>query len=230
MAGVEQRHDLAVDRQQFTLVGDALADDAGKGRAYLGIGEDLAATSSWASDTATIEVLFSAVERAWSAADCDDVAGGKGLLVRTVARRPAQLGPRRIDRRLPLVDLRLELGGFEAREQLALRDLVAFADQDLGEASRDARLDDGLVDRLGRAGESHDVDKPARLDRVDFLRNQLERPGDAPPVRESDLGRGGAGRLPGESPAGEHRGNADDCDEKSLPGCHDRRPLRIRSR
>ena len=71
MAGVEQRQDLAVDRQRFALVGDALADHAVERRAPSASARFSCATSSCASETATIDALFSEVDRAWSAADCE---------------------------------------------------------------------------------------------------------------------------------------------------------------
>ena len=81
----------------------------------------LRATSSWASATATIEVLFSAVARAWSAADCETMLRAERVSLSARSRAAQrELGARGIDRRLALVDLRLELGGLEAREQLAL--------------------------------------------------------------------------------------------------------------
>ena len=230
VAGIEQSHDLAVERQRFTLVGHALTDDAGEGRADLGVGEVLAGDLELGlRDRHHRHPVLGRRTCLVGGGLRDDVAVGEGLLVRAVLRCPAQLGAGRGDRQLPLLDLGLELDGFEACEQLPLRDLVAFADQDLGKASRNARLDDGLVDRLCRAGEPHRVDQPARLDGVDLLGNQLEWPRGDSRFR-GVLRRRGLGRLPGEGPSGEHRGNADGCDENSLAGCHCLRPLRIRSR
>ena len=189
------------------------------------------AISSWASATDTIEALFSAVgaggiERRLR----DDVALGERLLVAEVARRPARVGAGGVERRLPLVDPGLQLVGLEARQQLALGDAVAFAHQHLGQAAGDARLHDRLVDRLGGAGEAHDVDQAARLDGVQLGRDQLDRP--LARLRRRGDGGGVAGTLaalPGEGAARQHDGGGDDDEQQLALGGHGRSPFRTKS-
>ena len=175
-AGVEQSQDLAVHRQRFALVGDAFADHAVEGRAHLGVGQvplgDLELRLGHGDHRCPV---LGRGPRLVGGRLRDDVAPGQRLLVGAVARRPARIGTRRIERRLALVDLGLQLAGLEARQQLVLCDPIAFAHADLGQPAGDAGLDDGLVDRLGGAGEPHGVDQAARLDGVQFGRDQLER-------------------------------------------------------
>ena len=84
-------------------------------------------------------------------ADCETMLRLERVSLSRDGRAPSsELGARGVERRLALVDLGLQLVGLEAREQLALGDLVAFADQHLGQASGDARLHD----RSGRPAGS----------------------------------------------------------------------------
>ena len=175
MTGVEQRQDLAVDRQRLTLVGNALADHAVERRLHLGIRQVLPGDIELGlADGHHGGAVLGGGARLIGGGLRDDVATGERLLVGSVAGGPARVGAGGLEGRLALVQLGLQLGRLEAGQDLAFRNAVAFADEHFGESARDAALNDGLVDRLGGAGETHDVEQAARLDRVDFGGDQLE--------------------------------------------------------
>ena len=230
MAGVEQSHDLAVDRQRLALVGDALADHAVERRAHLGVGQVLPGDLELGlGDGDHRGPVLGRRARLVGGGLRDDVAVGERLLVGAVARRPAGVGAGGVERRLALVDLGLQLGGLETRQQLVLGHLVAFADQHFGQPAGDAGLHDRLVDRLGGAGEAHDVDQAARLDGVQFGRDQLERP------RSPALAAAAwvPTRLPvfqAKAPPASTTMPASEGDQDLALGVHGRSPLRKKSR
>ena len=168
-----------------------------------------------------MEDLFSAVARAKSAADCE-----------TMLREASDSLSER-SRDVQLVDLGLQLGFFEACQHLPLGHLVAFADQDFGQASRDARLHDRLVDGLRRAGEAHGIDQAARADRMKLDRDQLDDLASRFGVlggRGRGLGRDATAALPGN--ASGRQGDGCNCgdDNDCAAGTHGRSPLKMKSR
>ena len=85
-----------------------------------------------------------------------------------------ELRLRRLERADALDELRLEVGGVDARQQLAGPDGLAFADRDLAHVARHLRLDGRLPDRLHRAGHRQPARQRLRLDPRQVRRREFE--------------------------------------------------------
>ena len=86
-----------------------------------------------------------------------------------VVHRPRLLGERQLrlralERALALDELGLEVGGVDAREQLARLHRLALADGELADVARHLGLDRRLVDRLQRAGHRQPARERLALD------------------------------------------------------------------
>ncbi len=178
-----------------------------------------------------MDARFSAVARAWSAADCETMLRFASVSLSDRSRaRPARIG-RAASSAMALVQLGLQLGRLEAGQNLPLGDPVALAHQHFGEAAGNAALHDRLVDRLGGAGEAHDIDQAARLDDMDLGRNQFQGTigsfGDGCTVARRNLA---LAILPREGAASQDNGGADDREGDLGTGLHGRSPSRTKSR
>ena len=200
MAGVEQGQDLAVDRQR-SRPGWRCARRPRRRTAPAPRhrpGSCLATSSCGSPTTATMEARFSAVARAWSAADCETMLRLASVSLsersRAVQRASARAASSADWRSLTWTAARWS----RSAPAPGPGDPVALAHQDLGQAAGDRALT--MVWSIGwvGAGEAHRVDQAARLDGVQFGGDRARAAARRSPLAGRRCRTASLAALPGE--------------------------------